>query len=63
MNDLDTDRATAEYLGVTTKWLAQQRWLHQGPPYAKVGRAVRYRRTDVDRWLEQHTVRHEGRAS
>jgi len=36
--------------------LQQWRLLHKGPPYIKVGRAVRYRMADVEKWLGQHTV-------
>ena len=28
-----------------------------GPPYMKVGTTLRYRREDVDRWLDQQYVR------
>ncbi|WP_372649940.1 helix-turn-helix domain-containing protein [Draconibacterium sp.] len=26
-------------------------------PYAKIGGKVRFRRTEVDKWMEKHTVR------
>ena len=35
-----------------TKWRAKA----EGPPFIKVGRLVRYRRTDVDAWLASRTV-------
>jgi predicted DNA-binding transcriptional regulator AlpA len=35
-----------------TKWRAKA----AGPPYIKVGRLVRYRRTDVEAWLLSCTV-------
>jgi excisionase family DNA binding protein len=37
-----------------TKWRAQAK----GPPFIKVGRLVRYRRSDVDAWLRANTVGH-----
>jgi excisionase family DNA binding protein len=43
---------TAEYLGVTVNALAKMRWDGSGPPYVKIGRRVRYRRSDVDAWLD-----------
>ena len=43
----------AAELSVTTGHLAQMRYLGTGPRYVKVsGRKVRYRRDDVDKWLE-----------
>jgi hypothetical protein len=33
----------ADALGVTTKLLSQWRCARKGPPYAKLGKAVRYR--------------------
>lgn len=39
--------------GVTaTKWRAKA----EGPPFIKVGRLVRYRRSDVEAWLLSRTV-------
>jgi excisionase family DNA binding protein len=35
-----------------TKWRAKAK----GPPFIKVGRLVRYRRTDVDAWLRACTI-------
>ena len=35
-----------------TKWRAKAK----GPPFIKVGRLVRYRRSDVDAWLRANTV-------
>ncbi|MFC9517535.1 helix-turn-helix transcriptional regulator [Nocardiaceae bacterium NPDC056970] len=33
----------------------------RGPAYVKLGNRVRYRRVDVDAWLERQTVHPEGR--
>jgi excisionase family DNA binding protein len=35
-----------------TKWRAKAK----GPPFIKVGRLVRYRRSDVDAWLRSNTI-------
>jgi hypothetical protein len=32
---------------VSTKTLANQRWLGEGPPFVRLGRVVRYRMSDV----------------
>ncbi len=51
----------AEFLGVRMQTLAI--WRSTGRyriPYVKVGRAVRYRRSDLERFLESRTVMHTG---
>lgn len=37
-----------------TKWRAKAK----GPPFIKVGRLVRYRRSDVEAWLRSCTIGH-----
>lgn len=56
MQDIDNQQATATYLGVSTRTLEDWRYRRVGPPYAKVGRAVRYRREAVDAWAKAQTV-------
>jgi excisionase family DNA binding protein len=53
---LDTEGA-AEYLRVPAGTLSQWRYLGRGPAYAHVGRAVRYRKVDLDAWLAENTIR------
>jgi excisionase family DNA binding protein len=43
-------------LGVPRATLANWRPAGKGPPFVKVGRHVRYRRADVDRWVEGQVV-------
>jgi predicted DNA-binding transcriptional regulator AlpA len=54
---MDTVNA-ASYLdmkpGTLEIWRSTKR---EGPPYIKVGRSVKYRRSDLDAWLEQRTHR------
>ena len=47
----------SEYVGIPATTLAQWRWAGTGPAYVKVGRMVRYRREDVEAWLDSQ--RHE----
>ena len=54
--------AVAEMLGVPLRTLGQWRYRRTGPAYIVVGRHVRYRREDVDRWLESQTVVPSGAA-
>lgn len=57
-------KALAEELDVTVKSLEKWRWLGTGPRFVKIGRYVRYRREDVDAWLNGRvvTTAREGRA-
>jgi excisionase family DNA binding protein len=41
----------ADYLGVPLGMLYQWSHRRQGPKVIRVGRYLRYRRADVDRWL------------
>ncbi|MGE4053099.1 MAG: helix-turn-helix domain-containing protein [Piscinibacter sp.] len=53
-----TPRQAADLLQVPTSTLAV--WRSTGRvqlPYLKLGRHVRYRRDDVERWLREHEVR------
>jgi len=52
-NTLMTREQAAEYLGLTADTLAAHAARGTGPQYAKLsGRAVRYRREDLDAWVE-----------
>lgn len=53
---LMTSDDLADYLGVPKKTLEQWRYLGKGPAYAKVGKHVRYRRSDVDAWVDSRIV-------
>jgi excisionase family DNA binding protein len=56
MDEIDGADAVSEYLGIPAKTLAQWRYLAKGPAYAKIGKHVRYRRSDVDAWLAARVV-------
>lgn len=52
-----TDKEAAAYLNLSTSTLAVWRCTkRQELPFIKLGRAVRYRQTDLDKWLESQTV-------
>lgn len=55
--ELLTRNEAAELLGVKTqtlaKWASVKRY---DLPYLKVGKSVRYRRTDIDQYLARNTV-------
>lgn len=52
-----TEIEAARYIGMSRSFLAQSRMeghrlnRTQAPPFIKIGRAVRYRRKDLDQWL------------
>lgn len=53
---LNTEQA-ATYLGVTMRTLEVWRCTKRHAiPYIKVGRLVKYRKTDLDTWLARQTV-------
>lgn len=47
-NDLIAPETAARNLGVTENCLAKWRCLGGGPKFVKLGRRIRYRRTDLD---------------
>lgn len=53
---LNTKQAAAEY-GLSVSYLNKLRVSGGGPPYAKIGRRVLYRRCDLERWISMR-VRH-----
>jgi len=48
-----TPKQLAAYLGSSVSALSQYRAQGIGPAYYKIGRAVRYRLSEVNEWLEQ----------
>lgn len=46
----------SEYLDVPEATIYQWNHRRTGPPAIKVGKHLRYRRSDVDRWLDSQTV-------
>lgn len=49
------ERQVAEYLNMSLGSLRRWRLFRKGPKYLKIGSAVRYRREDVDAWLNSNT--------
>jgi excisionase family DNA binding protein len=47
-----TPTEAASYLRLAVGTLANWRWRGEGPPYVLYGRRVRYRRSDLDAWME-----------
>jgi excisionase family DNA binding protein len=49
---LATTEEVAEYLGMPRRTLDQWRHVGKGPRFSKVGKHVRYRWADVEKWLD-----------
>ena len=56
---LSTEQVAA-YLGMSRQWLEIGRHKGYGPPYIKLGHAVRYKRSALDEWMlarqQSHTA-------
>ena len=48
---LFTVKTLAEYLGTSTKWVYERVQLKE-IPYIKVGKHIRFRKSEIDRWLD-----------
>ena len=44
-------REAAEYLRSSTSTLAKARMYKRGPNFVRIGRAIRYRQSDLDAWM------------
>ena len=54
-----TTKEAAHVLGLSPAMLERLRWMRQGPPFIRptgFGRAVRYLRQDLIKWIEQNRV-------
>jgi excisionase family DNA binding protein len=49
-----TPKEAAARLKVSLSWLAKARMRGDGPPYAPVGRSIRYPETDLIEWMKSH---------
>ena len=55
--NLLTEKETASYLNVTPSWLQKARCYGKpSPKYLKIGGAIRYRRSDIETYLESCAV-------
>ena len=59
-----SESEAADHLGVSKKTLQRWRFDHKGPAYAKLnGKLIRYHQADLDEWMDQQTITHEGKES
>jgi excisionase family DNA binding protein len=55
-----TQQQLADELRVSLRTLERWRQQGTGPAFIRVGRSPRYRRADVDAWLEHHRQPRDG---
>jgi len=61
-DELLKEQQTSDYLKMSESFLRQSRMEGKregrtpGPPFIRIGRAVRYRLSDLDAWLAEHRV-------
>ena len=60
IDELMTTKQLANVLGFASKTLSNQRVLGTGIPFIKIGNAVRYKRSDVETYIEENTFDHTG---
>ena len=59
MDRVYDEKQAAPFLGVSRSLLRQSRSKNprvEGPPWLKIGHAVRYRESDLKAWQERHLV-------
>ena len=56
VTEVMTTIEAAEYVGLKKPTMERFRFLGQGPAYCKLGGAVRYRKKDLDEWLDSRAV-------
>ena len=52
-----TPREAAEFLRTSTSTLAKRRLYGDGPKFCRIGRAIRYRKADLDEFMAHTCVR------
>jgi excisionase family DNA binding protein len=58
-----TPREAAEYLRSSTSTLAKARLTKRGPNFVRIGRAIRYRKSDIEAWMSSSVDRHVERSN
>jgi hypothetical protein len=56
MSELLTPKETAKTLKITTAALSRFRREQRGPAFTRVGKLVRYRSEDLDKWLAEQMI-------
>ena len=54
--ELLSEKEVAKIYKFNVRTLQRERSLGTGMPYVKLGKRVRYKRSDVEKYIDQHTV-------
>lgn len=57
IQDITDTRGAASYVKLSAVTLERFRLTGDGPAFCKLGKAVRYRKSDLDAWLASRLVR------
>ena len=55
-NLLLSEKEVEEIYGLNSRTLQRERNLGVGMPYVKIGKRVRYKNTDIEKYIDLHTV-------
>ncbi|WP_243438983.1 helix-turn-helix transcriptional regulator [Fundidesulfovibrio soli] len=50
------ERQAAQFLGISVRTLQARRLKCQPPPFVKIGRSVRYRLADLERFIAENRI-------
>jgi hypothetical protein len=56
LSDWLTEKQASELIAMSVHWFRKKRIEGGGIAYSKIGRACRYRRTDVIAWMESRKI-------
>lgn len=56
MKEIDGTEGTAAYINRPPATLRWWRHVNEGPPSFKLGKRICYRKSDVDRWIQEQYV-------
>lgn len=51
-----TQQQVVEWTGMSPAWFEMNRFKKKGIPWVQCGRSVRYRTSDVKKWISDHMV-------
>lgn len=55
VSEFFSPESLGDFLGVPTRTVYSWNYTGTGPPYRRLGKHIRYRRSDVEKWLESQT--------
>ena len=59
LNNFIPEKTAARMFGLSVSWFQKRRSYGDGPPYYKIGGAIRYDVSELQKWMRWHCVRHD----